>query len=188
MNLKTPIHKTICNPLNLNYRFQIDKPSRREAADPTMVVINGEYFLFASKSEGYWYSSNLIDWTFVQTNQIPVEEYAPTVVVIGDTAYYLASSTEKSTIYKSTNLKAGIWEKAVTLPFVVWDPNFLYDDDGRLYMYWGSSDITPIYGIELSADGNFDVLGERVVCIEKNPAEYGWNVLVNTTKKTEAPG
>ena len=119
MNLKTPIHKTICNPLNLNYRFQIDKPSRREAADPTMVVINGEYFLFASKSEGYWYSSNLIDWTFVQTNQIPVEEYAPTVVVIGDTAYYLASSTEKSTIYKSTNLKAGIWEKAVTLPFVL---------------------------------------------------------------------
>jgi xylan 1,4-beta-xylosidase len=29
---------TICNPLNLSYRFCLDKPSRREAADPTMKV------------------------------------------------------------------------------------------------------------------------------------------------------
>ena len=40
---------TICNPVNLSYRFCLHTPSRREAADPTLVVFNGEYFLFASK-------------------------------------------------------------------------------------------------------------------------------------------
>ena len=49
---------TICNPVNLSYRFCLDAPSRREAADPTMVVFKGEYFLFASKSGGYFHSVN----------------------------------------------------------------------------------------------------------------------------------
>jgi hypothetical protein len=39
---------TICNPLNLGYRFCLDTPSRREAADPVIVVYKGEYYLFAS--------------------------------------------------------------------------------------------------------------------------------------------
>ena len=54
---------TFCNPLNLDYRFQLDEPSRREAADPTMVVFDGQYWLFASKSGGYWHSRDLVQWT-----------------------------------------------------------------------------------------------------------------------------
>ena len=42
--------RTMCNPLNLGYRFRLEAPSRREAADPTMVVFERTYFLFASKS------------------------------------------------------------------------------------------------------------------------------------------
>ena len=38
----------------------LDTPSRREAADPTMVVYKGEYYLFASKSGGYFHSTDLI--------------------------------------------------------------------------------------------------------------------------------
>lgn len=49
---------TICNPVNLSYRFCLDTPSRREAADPTMVVFKGEYYLFASKSGGYFHSTD----------------------------------------------------------------------------------------------------------------------------------
>ena len=29
--------KTICNPVNLSYRFSLDSPSWREAADPSMI-------------------------------------------------------------------------------------------------------------------------------------------------------
>ena len=40
---------TISNLVNLSYRVCLNAPSRREAADPTMVVFKGEYYLFASK-------------------------------------------------------------------------------------------------------------------------------------------
>src|SRR5688572_33180305 len=89
---------TICNPIDLSYRFCMDEPSRREAADPTIVRFKDLYFLFASKSGGYWHSKDLSTWTFVETAQIPVEEYAPTVIALGDTLYFLASSNEKSTV------------------------------------------------------------------------------------------
>ena len=48
----------ICNPVNLSYQVCLDAPSRREAADPTMVVFKGEYYLFAFKSGGYFHSVN----------------------------------------------------------------------------------------------------------------------------------
>lgn len=38
--------KTICNPVNLSYRFSLDSPSWREAADPSMIKYKGEYYLF----------------------------------------------------------------------------------------------------------------------------------------------
>lgn len=53
---------TICNPLDISYRFSVDDgPSRREAADPTVVFYKDDYYLFASKSGGYWSSKDLIE-------------------------------------------------------------------------------------------------------------------------------
>jgi xylan 1,4-beta-xylosidase len=72
---------TFCNPMNLSYRFQPDEPSRREAADPSVIWFGDRYYLFASKSGGYWHSMNLAEWTFLATEKIPTEEYAPTAIV-----------------------------------------------------------------------------------------------------------
>jgi hypothetical protein len=33
---------TFCNPLDLDYRFQLDEPTRREAADPAVVFFDHE--------------------------------------------------------------------------------------------------------------------------------------------------
>jgi xylan 1,4-beta-xylosidase len=168
--------KTFCNPVNLSYRFQLENPSRREAADPTMVFYNNFYYLFASKSGGYWYSSNLTDWEFVATSEIPTEEYAPTVIVMNDIFYFLASSGIKSTVYKSADPKSGKWEVAIdSLAFPVWDPAFFLDDDNRLYLYWGCSNKNPIYGIELDIN-NFQPIGKPVPLIRANPASHGWEV------------
>ena len=167
---------TICNPVNLSYRFQPELPSRREAADPTIVLYNDLYYLFASKSGGYWYSADMAYWEFIETGEIPVEEYAPTVIVINDIFYFLASSGIKSTIYKSTDPKSGNWEIAKdSLAFPVWDPAFFLDDDNRLYLYWGCSNINPIYGIELDIN-NFDPIVEPVPLIYANPENHGWEV------------
>lgn len=167
---------TVCNPMDLSYRFMPDEPSRREAADPSVLFFQDKYFLFASKSGGYWYSEDLIDWKFVQTNEIPTEEYAPTAISINDTVYFLASSNSLSTIYKSPDPLSGHWEIAKdTLFRPVWDPAFYFEDD-RLYLYWGCSNVTPIYGIELDYKNNFAPIGEPVVLLKAETSFYGWEV------------
>lgn len=166
---------TFCNPMNLSYRFCIDEPSRREAADPTVVVFQDKYFLFASKSGGYWYSDDLLDWIFIKTDEIPAEEYAPTAITLGDTLYFLASSTEKSTVYKSVDPLTGKWSIAKEqLKIPVWDPAFYLDDDNRLYLYWGCSNKTPLWGIEV--DYNFNFIGDPVELKYANTKEHGWEV------------
>lgn len=165
--------KTICNPVDISYRFRLDDPSCREAADPTVVYFQDEYYLFASKSGGYWVSDDLADWKFIPTNEIPTEDYAPTVVAIDDTLYFLASS---NTIYKSIDLKAGKWKIAATLPFSVVDPALFLDDDKRLFFYWGCSDKDPVYGIELDYKNNFTPIGNPVALIFANMKEHGWEV------------
>jgi xylan 1,4-beta-xylosidase len=37
--------RTISNPVNLSYRFTLDEPSRREAADPSVVWFKDRYYL-----------------------------------------------------------------------------------------------------------------------------------------------
>lgn len=164
-----------CNPLNLEYRYQLDNPSRREAADPTVVWFKDQYFLFASKSGGYWHSQDLINWTFIETNEIPTEDYAPTAIAIGEDMYFLASSAQKSTIYKTTDPLSGKWSIAKEeLEKAVWDPAFFVDKDNRLYLFWGI--MKPIYGVELDYKNNFSFMGEPKVLIQPNIDKYGWEV------------
>ncbi len=186
--------RTFTNPLNINYRFALDSPSRREAADPTVVKFKGSYLLFASKSGGYWHSDDLLDWQFIETNEIPTEEYAPTAIAIGDTLFFLASSREKSTIYQSTDPMSGKWEVAVEeLDEPVWDPAFFLDDDNRLYLYWGCSNQDPIYGVELDRENQFSFLGKPAELIHQRPEVLGWEVpgdhnqLINQRPWIEGP-
>ena len=158
---KKSASNTFCNPLNLSYRFQPDLPSRREAADPTVISFKNNYILFASKSGGYWSSQELTDWNFVKSEGIPTEDYAPTAIVLNDTVYFLASSGTKCAIYKTNDPLSGKWSIAVdSLDIPVTDPAFFLDDDGRLYLYWGCSNRNPIYGVELNYKNNFSFIGE----------------------------
>src|SRR5581483_1707995 len=83
--------KTYCNPVDLPYRFQSEGVSRREAADPTMITFHGEYWLFPSKSRGYFHSKDLLHWSFVEAHGYPVDNYAPTALVMNGKVYLTAS-------------------------------------------------------------------------------------------------
>jgi hypothetical protein len=178
--------KTVCNPVNLNYRFCLDEPSRREAADPTIINYKNRIFLFASKSGGYWYSDDMISWNYVIPEGLPLEDYAPTVVVIDDVFYFLASSNEKSTVFKSTDPVKGKWEVAVeALERPVWDPALFLDKDKRLYLYWGCSDRNPLYGVEVDYNNNFKFFGKPKELMKSNTAEHGWEVPGDFNRKTK---
>ncbi len=177
---------TICNPVNLNYRFCLDKPSRREAADPTMVDFKNEYYLFASKTGGYWYSTDLIHWDLITTEDLPLEDYAPTAVVWNDTIYFMASS-DKPVIYKTGDPKSGKWEIVnPEFPIGMIDPCLFFDDNGRLYFYYGCSNINPLYGVELDPK-TFNPIGKPKVLINSHKDKYGWERSGDYNDKPENP-
>lgn len=172
----------IANPLNLNYRFQSDDdPSRREAADPVIEYFNNKYYLFASKSGGYWSSPDLSEWTYIPCKTIfELDNYAPSILVRKDSLYFIASGSK---IYRTANPDIDNWEQLDTDlrylgnpsdPFH--DPAFFQDDDGRVYLFWGCSDVDPIEGIELDPLKGFTTIGEPVALIKHNIDKHGWEV------------
>lgn len=175
---------TFCNPLNLSYRYQNPRRGKdrfREAADPSLVMFNDEYWLFASKSGGYWRSNDLCTWSYLASRVLPVEDYAPDVRVIDEWLYFTASrASTPCDVFRTRDPSADDWEKVSTL-FAYTDPNLFGDDDGRVYLYWGCSDTDPIHGIELEP-GTMVPLessgsGESPSIVDllgANTAERGW--------------
>jgi len=178
---------SFCNPLNLNYRFSLDSVSRREAADPTVVLYKDEYYLFASKSGGYWHSLDLINWDFISSINLPTEDYAPTVVEIRDTLYFIASRKSPVIIYKSAEPKTGKWDIAnSSFPIGMTDPDLFLDDDGRLYFYYGCSNINPIYGVELDSK-SLNPKGIPIPCFNSDKDNYGWEQFGDYNDRLEKP-
>lgn len=165
---------TWCNPLNLNYRFSYDGLGYREAADPVIHLYKGTYFLYASKSGGYWFSNDLLHWNFRPSKTLPTEDYAPTVVTIHDTAFFIASQGERN-IYFNTNPKEDNWQiYRKHFPLGVTDPDLFCDDDGKVYFYYGCSNVTPIMGIELDPKRRLDTIGKPQVLITHDFKDHGW--------------
>lgn len=151
--------KVFCNPLNLDYRYQFlldDKVDRltvnREAADPSLILFQGRYYLFASMSLGVWVSEDLTDWCYHPLpSTLPLYDYAPDARVLGDWVYLSASaSSHNCNFYRTKNILEGPYEE-ITGSFPFWDPNLFVDKDGRVYFFWGCSNVNPIYGVELDA-------------------------------------
>ena len=162
--------KTFANPLNLPYRFAVDLPARREAADPAIVVFKGRYYLFASKSGGYWWSDDLAQWSFVVPTGVPIEAYAPAALALGDTLYFMANNTG---IYASDNPLRGHW-RFVSQPVNVGDPALFADDDGRVFVYYGLSLNGGIYGQQLDPVHEFQKIGEPFECLRADITRRGW--------------
>ncbi|KAA6350142.1 hypothetical protein EZS27_002505 [termite gut metagenome] len=171
----------IANPMNLNYRFcpfTGNENYRREAADPVLEYFRGKYYLFASKSGGYWSSPDLANWTYIPCKTITsIENYAPTILIHNDAIYYMGSGSD-SKIFKNTTPDIDNWELIDTkFRFQLTgnvDPAFFKDDDGRVYMYWGCSNRDPIIGVEVDPENGFQVIGEAKILIEHRFEKYGW--------------
>ncbi|GAA4320747.1 family 43 glycosylhydrolase [Mucilaginibacter gynuensis] len=177
---------TYCNPINIDYGYtpipNFSTAGRHRAtADPVITFYKGDYYLFSTNQWGYWYSSDLYNWKFVSRSflkpyhKVYDDLCAPAVWVQGDTLLVYGSTQEKNfPIWMSTNPKANEWKEAV-YPFMIgaWDPDFFVDTDGRLYLYWGSSNTYPLYGIEINRK-TFAPIGERKELFKLNDTKFGW--------------
>ncbi|MDF3021556.1 MAG: coagulation factor 5/8 type domain protein [Steroidobacteraceae bacterium] len=65
-----------------------------------------------------------------------------------------------------------------TFPPGPWDPGLFRDDDGRWYLYWGSSNVFPLYGIELDMrevdSQRIAYIGRPRPLISLQPQQHGW--------------
>ena len=74
----------------------------------------------------------------------------------------------------STDPKGNVWKPLVdSFEIGGWDPAFFTDDDGRLYMYNGSSNNYPTYGVELNRK-TFKPIGTRTPMYLLQDWRYGW--------------
>lgn len=178
--------KTYCNPVNIDYGYTpipnfSEWGRHRATADPVIVNYKSDYYLFSTNQWGYWWSHDLINWNFNpkrflrQWNEGYDELCAPAVGIIGDTMLVFGSTyTGNFTIWMSTDPKGNNWKPLVD-SFAIggWDPAFFTDDDGRFYMYNGSSNQYPLYGVELNRK-TMQPKGARKETYILEPWRYGW--------------
>ncbi|MBL7744072.1 MAG: family 43 glycosylhydrolase [Chitinophagaceae bacterium] len=178
--------KTYCNPVNVDYGYT-PHPSftewgrHRATADPVIVNYKGDFYLFSTNQWGYWWSKDMSTWNFVSKrflrpwNDTKDELCAPAVGIIGDTMVVFGSTYTKTfTLWGSTNPKGNEWFPLVdSFEIGGWDPAFFTDDDGRFYMYNGSSNNYPVYGVELDRK-TFKPIGTRTAMYLLQDWRYGW--------------
>lgn len=177
--------KYYCNPLNLPYKYSFQQPNMpglgdaklsvyREAADPTLEYFKDRYWLFPSMTRGFYVSDDMLNWEYHELKApIPVFDYAPDVRAVGDYLYFCASKrSEICSFYRS---KDPINEPFEEIPgsFSFWDPDLFADDDGRLYLYWGCSNITPIWGVELDRQTMLPI-GEKQIMFTMDNKSRGY--------------
>ena len=179
------VTRVVTNPIDLDYAFTHNQGEQfngmREAADPVVALYKDRYYLFPSKSFGYWSSEDMQHWRFITNDILPFDNYAPTVMVYKGDLYWMVSGC--NTLYRTSTPEDGAsWTVAcdTVTPFAdepgrtVHDPYLFADEDGRIYLYWGCSTVDPIMGVELDPDNGFRAMGQPVALILHREAEYGW--------------
>ncbi|MBO5648952.1 MAG: family 43 glycosylhydrolase [Clostridia bacterium] len=177
--------KQYCNPLDLNYEYRIYNygekpwPICLEAADPMMVVFEGEYYLFSSMTRGYWVSSDMADWQFIRCDesQLPtIYGYAPALMVMDGAMYFHQGEHDKRLYRNKTPKNPNTWELVTDQCYIGHDPFMYYDEiDDRVWASFGcgEGETESIKVVELDRH-TLEPIGEVHECIRFDPWTRGW--------------
>lgn len=192
--------RTTINPVDVDYRYNFEQiyngASYRTGADPAIVNHKGTYYLFMTLADGYWRSTDLIDWRFVTPSRWPFDSIvAPAAWSDGTRILLQPSMMKPESVLSTTDPDSGkldFWvrrmppmpgsvdkDPALMKPGEVgpgpWDPALFKDDDGKWYMYWGSSNVFPMYGSRISyADGKMRYDTHPEPMLKLHPDLHGW--------------
>lgn len=178
--------RTYCNPVNIDYAYCpipdfVVQGKHRTTADPVIVRFKGDYYLFSTNQWGYWWSEDLLKWNFVPRrflkpqHKVYDELCAPAAWVMNDALYLIGSTyTKDFPIWMSRNPRKDEWTEAVgAFTAGAWDPAFFLDDDGRLYLYHGSSNKFPLWGQEVDRK-TLQPIEEKRALIKLQDDIHGW--------------
>ncbi len=188
--------RTYCNPLNLNYNIQLpnsggnrDNPGPdnwffREAADPSVVIFDDEYYLFSSVTKGYWVSADLCAWEFIALSdwsQLPnLRHYAPTAVVLDGVMYLAPGNSQLAGVFKtSTPRDPASWSEMPDTGTPATgkhypDAQLFYDEEfDKLYYTYGCSPEGYIHIQELDKN-TFTPCGMYYKMFMPDPDKRGW--------------
>ena len=172
--------RTYCNPLNVDYTYMIynsaDDKSYRSGADPSVVEFRGEYYMFVTRSMGYWHSKDLLNWDFIQPEKWYFEgSNAPTAWNYKDSVLYVTGNPSGAmSILYTDNPKKGDWKGVPSILYDLQDPMLFIDDDDQAYMFWGSSNTYPLRGKKLNKDKRFLVDGPTEELFKLDMDKHGW--------------
>lgn len=172
--------RTYCNPLNVDYTYMIYNSDRdisyRSGADPAVVEFRGEYYMFVTRSLGYWHSADLQHWDFIEPrNWYPQGSNAPAAHNYKDSVLYVMGDPSGSmSVLYTDNPKRGDWKAVPAILHNLQDPALFIDDDGSAYLYWGSSNLYPIRAQRLDKDHRFIRYGDVDSLFNKDMDKHGW--------------
>lgn len=180
--------KTFCNPMDINYQYNWEqtneKISYRSGADPVIITHKNEYYLFHTIQGGYWKSKDLLNWHYIVPNRWPMEDMcAPAAISVRDTLYLFQSTFQQRPIFYTTTPENGKlhfynrWLPQLPKDIGPWDPALFHDPDtDRWFMYWGSSNVYPLFGAELDKSKNltYKEKDNYKGLIYLHPEKHGW--------------
>lgn len=171
---------TYCNPLNIDYTYMIYNAhsdiSYRSGADPAVVIFRGEYYMFVTRSLGYWHSTDLTTWTFITPEKWYFQgSNAPAAHNYKDSVLYVAGDPSGSmSILYTDNPKKGDWKAVPSIINDLQDPDLFIDDDGKAFMFWGSSNKFPIRAKTLDVQKRFRPSEKTYELFNLDPVKHGW--------------
>jgi hypothetical protein len=191
---QTGTNRTYCNPLNLDYTYMIynanEGLSYRSGADPAVVKFRGEYYMFVTRSLGYWHSKDLTNWDFVTPEKWYFQgSNAPAAHNYKDSVLYVTGDPSGSmSVLYTDNPKKGDWKATPFILNDLQDPDLFIDDDGKAYMFWGSSNLFPIRGRELDRSNNFKPSKEIKELFKLDGDKHGWERFGENHSDTKLKG
>jgi len=172
--------KTYINPLNIDYTYAIYDAHRdlsyRSGADPAVVEFRGEYYMFVTRSMGYWHSKDLQNWSFIEPGKWYFEgSNAPTAHNYKDSVLLVAGnpSGHMSVLY-TDNPKKGDWKAVPGIINDLQDPHIFVDDDDQAYVFWGSSNTYPIRARKLNMAKRFRPEEKIHELFKLDGEKHGW--------------
>ena len=174
------LSRTYCNPFDVDYTYMIynshNDLSYRSGADPAVVEFRGEYYMFVTRSMGYWHSVDLQNWSFIAPEKWYFQgSNAPAAHNYNDSVLYVMGDPSGSmSVLYTDDPKRGNWKAVPSILHNLQDPALFIDDDGSAYVYWGSSNLHPIRGQRLNKDRRFIRYGEVDTLFNKDMEKHGW--------------